>query len=393
MRIAYFSETFMPRVDGITVAIRHYLDRLHEAGHESVMFTPVYKGLPKRYKSTNVISRPSLGAPGYDDLKVAWPWTHVRKDLERFKPDVVHLVNPAFIGLAGMRAARRLKLPTVATYYTDIPGFAVRYGMGLFYRPLYTYFRWLHNNCDINLAPSAFTRDELQRHGFQRLQVLGAGVDNEQFNPIKRTNDWRERLSAGEPDKPLLIWISRLAPEKRPDMLLDVVRAIPGLRLAIVGDGPDRRPLERKFAGTPTVFTGYLKGEDLAHAYAAGDVFIHTGSNETFGNVVIEAMASGLPVVAPNSGGLLDFVEDGVNGLLYQADDSRSLVETVRRLVEDEALAIRLGLHGRATAEQHGWDQVVKSLLETYQKAIADKRRPDAELAGKLAVSKESAGN
>ncbi len=184
----------------------------------------------------------------------------------------------------------------------------------------------------------------------------------------------RNRLSNNEPDMPLLLYVGRVSPEKRIDRLLPILKAFPEVRLAIVGDGPSRKDLERLFAGTNTVFTGFMKGEELATAYASGDIFTFTGDKETFGNVVVEAMASGLPALTPNSGGVTDLVIDGYNGRLYDPYVEDSIVEAVSEMVKDMELCREYGLNGRALAEQRTWEITLNELLGHYKRVIETDR-------------------
>ena len=369
MRIAYVTEVFLPKIDGITVTLTHLLEYLRERGHESIMFAP--KGSIASYAGTEVIGRASVRTPFYPELLVALPLARVEKELLKFKPDLVHLVNPTSLGLAGMRAARKNGIPVVASYHTDMPGFARRWRLGFLSKPIYGYYRWMHNQANLNLTPSEFTMKQLKAQGFKRLAVWTGGVDIDRFHPDNASLEMRKRLSGGEPEKPLVLFVSRLSREKRSDWLLPLVQQIRGIRLAIVGDGPARPQLEKLFAGTPTVFTGYLRGADLAGAFASGDIFAFTGAEETFGNVVAEAMASGLAVIAPRSGGVVDLVEDGVTGLLYKPEDHAQFLDCVRQLAQDPERAKRMGQAGQKNARLYAWETTLTQLLAFYENVIS----------------------
>jgi glycosyltransferase involved in cell wall biosynthesis len=368
MRIAYFTEVFLPKIDGITVTLTHLLEYLEERGHESIMFAP--KGTMDSYAATEIIQRLSFQPPFYPEMRVALPVARVAQEISSFKPDIIHLVNPTSLGLMGLRAARRYKIPVVASYHTDLPGFARRWKLGFLSKPIYGYYRWLHNQATLNLTPSEFTLRQLKAQGFKRLAVWTGGVDIDRFQPSNASDDMRKRLAGGEPEKPLVLFISRLSVEKRVDWLLPVVKKIPGIRLAIVGDGPDRGRLEELFAGTPTVFTGYLQGAELAAAYASGDIFAFTGAEETFGNVVAEAMASGLAVVAPRSGGVVDLVEDGVTGFLYTPENDARFLARVKELTGDLPQARKMGEAGKEKIRRYAWETTLDNLLDVYTKLI-----------------------
>jgi len=367
MRIALFTEVFLPKVDGVVNTLCRVLEHLQRRGHQSIVFAP--EGGPSRVSGSRIVGLPTVPIPIYPDLKLVPPLVDVESELALFQPDLVHLVNPVSLGVVGLRAARNLGVPVVASYQTDLPGFAERWGLGLLREPLWYYFRWLHNQADLNLCPSQATRRELEYQGFQRLRVWGRGVDTERFNPCHRSLECRLRLSGGDPEAPLLVYVGRLSPEKRVDWLLPVLKALPGTRLAIVGDGPSRPILERLFKGTHTIFTGHLGGKDLSEAYASGDVFVFPAANETFGNVVLEAMASGLPVVAPRAGGPSDLITHGETGLLFEPQDQAALIAAVQRLVGNPEYARQIGEAGRMRAEAMRWDVVLDGLLATYEQA------------------------
>lgn len=378
MRIAIFTETFLPKVDGIVNTLCHLLDHLARHDHQSILFAP--EGGPEKVARTPVIGLKGYDFPLYPELKLASPFTDFQHHLEEFRPHVVHVVNPVSLGLAGMRAARRLNLPVVASYHTDVPGYAKHWGLGTLHQPLWATFRWIHNQADLNLCPSQWTLNELEAQKFQHLKVWTRGVDTVQFHPGHRTKHWREWLSKGHPYSPLLLYVGRLSKEKRVDWLLPVLQSTPNARLAIVGDGPEREHLEALFAGQSVVFTGYLHGHELAQAYAAADVFVFPSANETLGNVVLEAMASGLPVITARSGGPLDIVDEEETGLMFAPDSQDELITAVHRLVHNPDLARRIGRAARAYAASRSWQQVLDKLLDDYQWLIQQHQTAGVQL-------------
>jgi glycosyltransferase involved in cell wall biosynthesis len=364
MRIAIFAETFLPKWDGIANTLCHFLEYLAAHRHTALMFAP--EGGPEQYAGTPIVGLPAFAFPFYPDLRLVPPIMNVERRLADFRPDIVHIVNPAFLGLTGLHYARKLHAPVVASYHTDLPGYTDIYRLSWFRDSLWAYFRWVHNQADLNLVPSHFTRLELEAHGFKRVGVWSRGVDTEQFHPRRRSAKWRARLTGGHPDAPLLLYVGRLAVEKRIEWLRPVLETLPHIRLAIVGDGPLRPNLEAQFAGTSTVFTGYLRGDDLAAAYAAADLFTFPSANETFGNVVLEAMASGLPAIAPRAGGPVDLIIPGTNGFLCAPHDQAEWLAYIRLCVDDPALLKRMGLYARSFAESRSWDRVFDGLLRDY---------------------------
>ncbi len=368
MRVAIFTETFLPKVDGIVVKVTRLLDHLQKKGHEALVFAP--SGSPKEYAGARVISYYSMPVPFYPEMSISPPWAMVDREIRSFKPDIIHLVNPVSLGLAGLRAAKFYEVPVIASYHTDVPGFAEHWHLGFLSNSIYRYARWIHNRVDLNVCPSKFTQKQLYEHNFERVEIWRGGVDIELYSPKKSSMEMRKRLTNGDVDRPLLLYVGRVSPEKRIDRIHAVLEAYPEARLAIVGDGPSKHELEHKFADTDTVFTGYLKGEELAEAYASGDIFVFTGDKETFGNVVVEAMASGLPVIAPNSGGVTDLVVDGKNGRQYDPYTPDSIIEAARDLIQDPVLVKTYGEYGRKLAEQRTWQITLDELLAHYDSVI-----------------------
>ena len=269
-----------------------------------------------------------------------------------------------------LRQARRLAVPAVASFHTDVPGYLQSYGYGLLARPAWRYLRWLHSHACLNLCPSAATMAQLEAHGLRDLALWSRGVDARAFSPAHRSVAWRQRLSAGDVTAPLLLYVGRLAAEKRVSWFGPLLEAVPGVRLALVGDGPAAPRLRRQLGGKPVHFAGILRGPDLSAAYASADVFVFPSATETFGNVVLEAGASGLPAVATHSGGVPDIVTDGVNGRIVAADDLPGFIEAVRRLVSDPHGAQRLGEAARRAALERSWSVVLDGLLERYAKCL-----------------------
>jgi phosphatidylinositol alpha 1,6-mannosyltransferase len=368
MRVALFSEVFLPKMDGVVNTICHLLDHLAQAGHNSLLVAPG-DGI-HFHGQTRVLGLKSFAVPFYPELHLAPPWARIAPDLDQFQPELVHVINPVSLGISGIRYARSRHIPLVASYHTDLPGFAARWGLGFLRSSLWAYQRIIHNLAHINLAPSKFTRIELVDQKVKRVYIWSRGVNIEQFSPTKRSEIWRERMGGGDSDSKLLLYVGRLSAEKRIAALRPLLDVIPGVRLAIVGDGPQRSELQMFFAGTPTVFMGFLRGDDLAHAYASSDIFVFPGINETFGNVVLEAMASGLPVVVPDAGGMLDFTRHGFNGLVFSSRHPQSLVDAVKLLLSNPTYARQLGCQARNTAEQKSWFAVMDSLINAYHRAI-----------------------
>ena len=211
---------------------------------------------------------------------------------------------------------------------------------------------------------------ELTSRGFRHVELWPPAVDSALFHPSRRSELMRNRLSGGRPQKPLLLTVSRLAPEKNVGFLAGVMRQLPEASLAIVGDGPERPALERRFAGLDANFIGYLKGEELAAAYASADAFVYASETETMGNVVLEAMAAGCPVIAPHAGGIPNLVDHGVNGFLYQPRDVSDAVNHIRAVLDDPGMRTEIGRAAHHAVSEGNWERSVAKVRQVYETAI-----------------------
>ena len=364
MRIALFTETFLPKIDGVVNTLCRLLKHLEKNGHRAMVFAPADS--PPRFGNTHIVRLPGAVLPFYRELKLLTPVFPVLRFLRPFKPDVIHLVNPFSLGPVGLWAGRRMGVPVISSYHTDLPGFIEKWGYRRIALGVDVYLRMIHNLTATTLCPSFATREILENKGFERVGIWSRGVERERFSPEKASPAMRHRLTNGDVEKPLLIYVGRLSKEKKVDCLIDMVRAIPDMRLAIVGDGPHRRALEEVMANDRVVFTGYLTDDDLVQAYASADVFVFPSENDTFGNVVLEAMASGLPVVAARSGGPLDMVHHGENGFLFEPGDVRNLIGGVRRIVDDADLYAQMQAGALKEAQSRSWKAVMDGLLDVY---------------------------
>ncbi len=373
MKIALFTETFLPKVDGIVTRLTKTVQHLVAAGDEVLIFCP--EGAPPDYCGARVVGVPAMPLPLYPELKLALPRPAVAEALEQFGPDLVHVVNPAVLGLGGIWLARTKGYPLVASYHTHLPKYLEHYGMGMLEPLLWELLKAAHNQASLNLCTSNAMVQELSDKGIQHTALWQRGVDTELFRPELRSQAMRERLLNGRSDTgKLLLYIGRLSAEKQIERIRPVLDAMPDARLALVGDGPYRQQLETLFAGSATHFVGYLAGEDLAAAYASGDAFLFPSSTETLGLVLLEAMAAGCPVVAANRGGIPDIVSDGINGCLYEPDGADggagSLTAATRRLLDDRTRLQELRGAARQEAERWGWSGATEQLRGYYRQVL-----------------------
>jgi glycosyltransferase involved in cell wall biosynthesis len=372
MRIALFTETFLPKIDGIVTRLKYTVEYLQRLGDQVEVFCP--DGGLRDYKGARVygVSGPPL--PWYPELKMAFPRPALRAELEQFQPDVIHVVNPAILGLGGIYYAKSMGIPLVASYHTHLPKYLEHYGWGILEPVMWELLKIAHNQALLNLCTSNAMVEELSSHGIEHTALWQRGVDTELFQPTLRSSAMRDRLSQGHPEAPLLLYTGRLSAEKEIDRIKPILEAIPEARLALVGDGPYRAELEAHFAGTNTHFVGYLSGQPLASAFASADAFVFPSRTETLGLVLLEAMAAGCPVIAANAGGIPDIVTDGVNGYLFEPQDEQGAIIATQRLLAQADARESL----RQEAERWGWAAATQQLQRYYRSTISSEQIPTA---------------
>jgi glycosyltransferase involved in cell wall biosynthesis len=364
MRIALMTEPFLPKIDGIVTMLTKTVECLRRRGDEVLIFAP--SGGPKELFGAEVVGLPSVPFPLYPELRLALPRTSMRTRLKAFDPEIIHLFEPALLGIGGIYYSQVLKVPLVISSHTNLPAYLRYYKLGILEKLTWMLMRERHRRSNLNLCTSSVTLNDLHTHGIEDLALWERAVDSNLFAPGARTAETRNLLSNGEPEKPLLLYVGRLSAEKEVARLRDVIRALPEARLAIVGDGPVRHELERHFKGTPTVFTGYMRGKTLASAYASADLFVLPSKTETLGLVLLEAMASGCPVVACRAGGVPDAVQDGRTGFLFEPTDPDGLVNTVKHALRGGSDLDAIRIQARQEVEQHSWEGATEQLRQLY---------------------------
>ncbi|HEY9670970.1 MAG TPA: glycosyltransferase family 1 protein [Waterburya sp.] len=368
MRIALFTETFLPKVDGIVTRLRHTVEHLQRNGNQVLVVAP--DGGLKEYKGAKIYGVSGFPLPLYPELKLALPRPSIGVALETFQPDLIHVVNPAVLGLGGLYYAKVLQIPLVASYHTHLPQYLQHYGLGMLEPVMWELIKASHNQAQLNLCTSTAMIEELRVHGIQNLDLWQRGVDTETFHPSLTSAQMRSHLSQGHPESPLLLYVGRLSAEKEIERIKPVLEAIPNARLALVGDGPHRSALEKYFAGTPTHFVGYLTGKELGSAFACSDAFVFPSRTETLGLVLLEAMAAGCPVVAARSGGIPDIVTDGVNGYLFDPADEQGAITATVRLLQQQDERETLRHNARAEAERWSWSAATRQLQNYYRSVV-----------------------
>lgn len=386
MRVAVVTESFLPAVNGVTTSVCRVVEELHRRGDEAVVVAPRTRdGGPSAFHGAPVHRVASVPVRQFD---VGLPTPEIERLLADVAPDVVHVASPFVLGARALATARRLDLPSVAVFQTDMAAYVRQHTPGpAGAAAAATTWRWIrrvHSWADATLAPSSAALADLRAQAVPRTALWGRGVDAALFNPAWRqdalTRALRRELA---PDGERLVgYVGRLAPEKEVERLVELAE-VPGTRLVVVGDGPSRASVAAALAeavatsrgrpNRPPVLLGARHGDDLARAYACLDVFVHTGTAETFGQTIQEAGATGLPVVAPRRGGPVDLVADGVNGYLFDPDVPGALHEQVCRVLASPGHAAALGRRGLERVRARSWASVVDDLVGHYGRVLRDR--------------------
>jgi glycosyltransferase involved in cell wall biosynthesis len=381
MRIAIFSEVHGPMVSGVAVTLRRLVTALEERGHAVRVYTATY---PEDTAGPERVHR-SRSVRFVLDPKIQWAFprrSEVIADLRAFAPDVVHVMTEFAIGLTGIRAARALGVPVVASAHTDYDQYASLYRVGWVLRPGWHYLRWFYRQAEVVLCPSRGYEEHLNRRGVRHTGLWTRGVDPSEFSPLRRSEAFRASFGA-DAEGVLVAYVGRFGPEKRIETLLDAWKDVavrhPSASLLFVGQGLMEESIRQR--ALPRVhMAGVLHGEKLAQAYASADVLAFPSDTETFGNVLLEAMSSGIASVTAAAGGVLDFARDGENSLLVPPRDPQAMAEALGRLISDYELRSRLAAGARQTALNRRWDTIYDQLIAEYSRIAAAERG-----AGKLA--------
>ena len=374
MRIAIVTEVFLPKIDGVVTRLTRTLDQLAAMGHDVIIFAP--GNPPDTFAGFPVYKLPSLSFWVYPEIKFAVPPVRFWKQIRDFDPDVIHAVNPIWTAALGVFAAKRDAYPLVCSYHTNVPDYVDALGIGWTRKMATGAIRWLHNQAQVNLCTSDPMIDKASAMGIERLTLWPKAVDTEGYHPSKASTKARRQLTNNHPDVPLVMYIGRISKEKDLERLNNVMvlvrKQVPGARLGIVGGGPYLQKLQESFDPSFTTFTGYLSGEELASAFASGDVFVFPSATETLGLVALESFASAVPVVGTNAGGIPFVIDEGKTGHLIPADGSdEDWAHAVIGLLQDPARREKMGAAARQEAEKYSWRESTEALVHAYEKALA----------------------
>jgi len=374
LRIALFSDTFYPQVNGVALTLQRLVQHLELRNIPHMVVVPSYSD---GKFSGNIHYCCSIPFFLYPECKVALPnFLMINNTLRRFQPDIIHLATPFTIGLCGIHYARSHEIPHVASYHTHFDRFLEYYQLQFANRWIWEYFRWFHQTCTATFVPSRETKEKLTAQGITRLDIWKRGVDCSLFHPYKRSQQLREKHNIRE--QYLFLYVGRMAAEKDLDILLEIMHKLPtelsnNVHWLLVGDGPLLSDV-RSQAPNNVTFTGYLRGEELAEAYATADLFVFPSSSETFGNVILEAYASGLPVIGAQAGGTQELIQHGMTGMLCPTRDVESFVKTIIHLIENPEHLQSMGYYARRYALTQSWESIFDHLLLQYEHAISLER-------------------
>lgn len=373
LRISIVSETWFPQINGVSRTLNRLAGFLAEQGDRIQLLIPRYQqpgpALP------DVIEKrewSGFALPFYREVQL--PFTRparVREALTQFRPHLVHIATEGPLGWAALQATRSANLPAVSSYHTNFPQYLQRYRAGSLEPVAWRYLRWFHNATRLTFCPTGSIRQTLLEQGFNNVRLWGRGVDKESFHPRFRDPELRRQLGFA-PGETVLAYVGRLAAEKNLELLLAAWEQLPNrrnCRLLLVGDGPLRGELERRADGR-VVFAGYRHGEELARMYAAADLFVFPSVTETFGNVLLEAMASGLPAVGFRAPGPLDLIREGETGRLVPETSAAALAAVLAELLNDPAQLRAMGRQARSFAETQGWSDILTGLRNDYQSVL-----------------------
>ncbi|PRQ43000.1 putative glycosyl transferase, family 1, Glycosyltransferase subfamily 4-like protein [Rosa chinensis] len=386
-RIALFVEPSpFAYVSGYKNRFQNFIRYLREMGDE-VMVVTTHEGVPEEFYGAKCIGSRSFPCPWYQKVPLSLALSpRIISEVAHFKPDIIHASSPGIMVFGALIIAKLLSVPIVMSYHTHVPVYIPRYTFSWLVKPMWMVIKFLHTAADLTLVPSAAIAKDLQVAGVaaaNTIRLWNKGVDSESFHPRFRSDEMRSRLSNGEPEKPLIVHVGRLGVEKSLDFLKSVMDRLPEARIAFIGDGPYRAELEELFSGMPAVFTGMLGGEELSQAYASGDVFVMPSESETLGLVVLEAMASGIPVVGARSGGIPDIIpedQEGKTGFLYNYNDLDDCLSKLRPLLENKELRETIGQAARKETEKFDWKAATRVIRnEQYNAAIWFWRRRRAQ--------------
>lgn len=371
MKIAIFTDTFFPEVNGVAKTLNRFTNYLENQGFSYKVFAP--DSVTNEYVSDHIHRLKSLPFFLYPECRLAFPnFIQIKSEIERFSPDLIHVATPFTVGLSGVYYAKKFNIPMVGSYHTDFSDYLHFYDLEFLSKPLWKYMKWFHSPFQKLFVPSIDTLEKLNIRGFSNLEIWPRGVDCQLYHPNYVKENVRNRYGISK--KFILSFAGRLAPEKDLHTLMKIANSLPSeineqVHWLIAGDGPLLDEL--KISSPPNMtFTGFLKGEGLAEVYSASDLFVFPSPTETFGNVVLEALASGTPVIGANAGGVKNIISTGVTGHLCESGNAEDFIQRIVQLLSNDHLRAQMAINARKYALTQKWDQIFENLINHYSTVI-----------------------
>ncbi|MBO9130911.1 glycosyltransferase family 1 protein [Bacillus sp. 165] len=369
MKIAIFTDTFAPQVNGVAKTLERFTKYLERNNMSYHVFAP--QNTAEENFVANVKKMRSIPLALYPECRIAIPNPiSIKRELLAFQPDIIHVATPFNMGLCGMYYAKKLDIPLVGSYHTDFDAYLHYYKMDFFSNMLWNYLKWFHRSLQKTFVPSQETLKQLKKKGFQDLHIWSRGVDCSLLHPHYDEATLRKHYNITA--KHIVSYVGRIAPEKDIDTLSSIMKRTESdasIHWMIVGDGPLASELKEACPHNAT-FTGYLTGEKLAHVYAASHAMVFPSATETFGNVVLESLASGTPVIGANAGGVKNIITHNKNGYLCEPKQTDEFVARLYDILSNPEKRISLELHAREYALSQSWDQIFSNLLMEYADTI-----------------------
>ncbi len=373
--LAMTHEIQFGRTDGVTTFITSIAPALIQQGVRFTLFAPsAQTETNKKVSGMRIENTAGIALPGYAGVKLAVPTPDFFRSLSSLSPDLVHALAPASLGLGALLWASFNNVPRIASYNTRIPDYWKYYHVGFLEEISWFFYTFVHNRAQLNLAPSESVKQQMIKHRIRNVELLGRGIDTEHFNPNKRSLEWRRRLTNGLSDKPIILYVGRMAREKNLESLWSIINSSPQLQFVFVGEGPRLGHLKKLFNSSNVIFTGPLYGEDLAAAYASSDIFVFPSLTEGMPNVVGEAMASGLPVIGYETFGVEELIYKSQAGILAPANDLAQLAKNLRMLVDNPVLSAQLAKKGRSFALTKTWKNISLELQRYYDTVLKNRK-------------------
>jgi glycosyltransferase involved in cell wall biosynthesis len=376
LRVAVVTETYPPEINGVAMTISRMVVGLQQRQHQVQLIRPRQSASdnPAREANFEEVLQIGVPIPRYDSLKLGLPAKQALLRLWAIKrPDLVHVVTEGPLGWSAIAAAAKLKIPCSSDFHTNFHSYSKHYGIGWLKKPIVAYLRKFHNKADCTLVPTSSLLQDLEKYGYVNLRVVARGVDTHLFHPGKRSQALRLHWGV-KPEQTVVMYVGRLAPEKNLPVVVqafEAMRAVkPDLKLVLVGDGPERAALEA--AHPDFIFAGMRRDADLAAHYASGDIFLFPSTTETYGNVTVEAMASGLAVIAYNYAAAAEHIQHGRNGLLADFDDTQAFIKLATGLANDGTRVTEFRQRARETTEKIDWEHVNNEFEAALLDVIAE---------------------